>query len=635
MTAWLPDRPGAVVLAAFRPDPELFRVQLESIRDQTRADFTCLIGADGDRAAVERLVDDVVGDDERFRVIGWDDNLGFYLNFERLLLAVPDDVAWVALSDQDDRWHPNKLERLVPLLEGSALATGQARVVQVPGERVVLATTGRRVVGPRDLLVQNQVTGAQTVLRRDLLDVALPFPRLPTVTQLHDHWLGMCAAATDGYAVLDEVVQDYVQHGANVVGEVDDRHPRTPWGAARLVSGLADTYEGGHGPRQLVVAAHTAGLGWRRAMAGELARRLPSSPTALDLRAWLGTPGLVGSGRAVVDALRSREVTTGTALTLVAGLPGELVASRRDRPRPSGQAGTDDDEGTRTMPEAQVTQTCWICGTRVVTEEPYAAAGFRRCPSCGLLFQPARGSAEEEAQRYDSSYFDEYSARTGGEGRYDEHDAQRRAESHGRLTFVRRHAGTPSHLLEVGAASGWFVEAARDAGSQAVGIEPSAATAAEGRRRGIDVRAGTLAEAAAEGIVYDAVCAWHVLEHLPQPRDAMAQLVSLIRPGGWLFLELPNIDSVAARRGGLGWVHLDADAHVAHYGPRLVRELLTGSGLRVESVETFSVRAFTTRRLRRAAHALYDTLVLRTPPVLHPSRHELMRVAARRPVEGS
>ena len=106
----------------------------------------------------------------------------------------------------------------MPLLEGSALATGQARVVQVPGERVVLATTDRRVVGPRDLLVQNQVTGSQTVFRRDLLDVALPFPRLRTETQLHDHWLAMCAAVTDGYTVLDEVVQDYVQHGANVVG---------------------------------------------------------------------------------------------------------------------------------------------------------------------------------------------------------------------------------------------------------------------------------------------------------------------------------------------------------------------------------------------------------------------------------
>ncbi len=345
---------------------------------------------------------------------------------------------------------------------------------------------------------------------------------------------------------------------------------------------------------------------------------------------WLGTPGFVRSGRAAVDALRSREVTTGTALTLLAGLPGELVASRPDRPRRSGQAGADDEEAD-TMSEAA---TCWICGTPVVAEAPYSTVGFGRCPSCGLLFQPARGSAEEEAQRYDASYFDEYSARTGGQGRYDEHDAQRRAESHGRLDFVRQYAGTPERLLEIGAASGWFVEAARDGGSQAVGIEPSAATAAEGRQRGLDVRAGTLAEATVEGVVYDAVCAWHVLEHLPQPRDAVSQLVSLVRPGGWLFLELPNIDSVAARRGGLGWVHLDADAHVAHYGPRLLRELLSGSGLRVESVETFSVRAFTTRRFRRAAHAAYDSLVLRTAPVVHPSRHELMRVAAQRPLEG-
>ncbi|WP_377643912.1 methyltransferase domain-containing protein [Oryzobacter terrae] len=632
MTAWDTDRPGAVVLAAYRPNPALFRVQLESIRDQTRGDYVCLIGADGDQSSVAPLVDEIVGADERFRVVGWDDNLGFYLNFERLLAALPDDVAWVALSDQDDRWHPDKLERLVPLLADVALATGQARVVEVPGQRVV-ARTQRRVVGPRDLLVQNQVTGSQTVFRRDLLDVALPFPRLRTETQLHDHWLAMCAVASEGYAVLDEVLQDYVQHGANLVGEVADRHPRTPWGVARLVRDLADRYEGGHRPAQLLLAAHRAGLGWRRLLANELAARMPTSATTLDLRSWIGSPGVLRGTRAAVDALRSRNVTKGTSLTLVAGLPGDVVASRRDRPHRNGQGGTDHEE-VEMVSESAAAGTCWLCATHVVAESPYSAVGFSRCPACGLLFQPTRASAEEEAQRYDASYFDAYSSRTGGQDRYDEHDDQRRAESRGRLDFVRTHVGTTSQLLEVGAASGWFVEAARDAGWQAVGVEPSAPTAAEGRRRGVDVWAGTLADAATKGAVYDAVCAWHVLEHLPQPREAVAQLISLVRPGGWLFLELPNLDSVAAHRGGLAWVHLDADAHVAHYGPRLVQDLLTDSGLDVRTVETFSVRAFTTRRLRRAAHAVFDTLVLRTPPVVHPSRHELMRVAARRPLEG-
>jgi hypothetical protein len=251
---------GVVVLAAHRPDPELFAIQLRSIRDQTRGDFRCLIGADSGQEHVRDLVAEVVGDDPRFQVIGWDDNLGFYLNFERLLMAVPPNAAWVALSDQDDRWYPEKLRRLVPILDGKALAVGQARVIEWPSERVIADRTFRRVVAPEDLLVQNQATGALTVFRRDLLEIALPFPRLRTVTQLHDHWLALCAVVTGGYAVLDVVVQDYIQHRGNVVGEVDQRHPRTPWGAFAEARRMADENVGGHHLGEVLSVARDAGL---------------------------------------------------------------------------------------------------------------------------------------------------------------------------------------------------------------------------------------------------------------------------------------------------------------------------------------------------------------------------------------
>lgn len=319
---------GVVVLAAYRPDPALFVVQLRSIRDQTRRDFRCLIGADGGQEQIRALVAEFVGDDPRFEVIGWDDNVGFYLNFERLLAAVPRDVAWVALSDQDDRWFPDKLERLVPLLDSVPLATGQARIVRWPGDEIVRERTERRVVSAEDLLFQNQVTGALTVLRRDLLDVALPFPRLHTVTQLHDHWLAMCASATGGYAVLDDVVQDYVQHGDNVVGETSTWQRMNPVGALVLWSHLADRYEGGHRPAQLLRLSRTLSFGWRRVMLSSLSSRLGGTESLPGDTLELTRPGRVHSLRAVGRAALSRDVTAATTATFVAGLPAEMVRPR-------------------------------------------------------------------------------------------------------------------------------------------------------------------------------------------------------------------------------------------------------------------------------------------------------------------
>ena len=266
VTPRAPEGSGAVVLAAYRPAPDLFRIQLESIAAQTRRDFRCLIGADGDQADVRALVEEFVGADPRFEVIGWDDNVGFYLNFERLLTAVPDDVSWVALSDQDDRWYPDKLERLVPLLDEAALATGQARVIVWPDQRVLIPSTRRKAVPAEDLLLQNQVTGSFAVLRRGLLSVALPFPRFPSVTQLHDHWLGMCAAMTDGYVVTNAVVQDYIQHGSNSIG---DGHGLRSWFADGVAHLRTTT---GHGAGALVEVRRFS-VGWRLTMSGVLAAR--------------------------------------------------------------------------------------------------------------------------------------------------------------------------------------------------------------------------------------------------------------------------------------------------------------------------------------------------------------------------
>lgn len=303
---------GVVVLAAYRPDPELFRVQLTSIRQQTRGDFRCLVGADGGQAEVAVLVKDAVGDDDRFEVVGWDDNVGFYLNFERLLTAVPDDAGWVALSDHDDRWYPDKLERLVPLLDRSVLVTGQARVVSAPDGRVLLPKTDRRVVPAEDLLLQNQVSGALAVVRRELLDLALPFPQLRTLTQFHDHWLAVCAAATDRYLVLDEVVQDYVQHQGNEVGEDGGL---VSWLRRATAHARASRDQGGGMTAEL----RRFTIGWRLTMVDALARRGvgPSWPRGSR------------RGRALALAMRaarSRHVSVRVALPMLAGAMLEWLA---------------------------------------------------------------------------------------------------------------------------------------------------------------------------------------------------------------------------------------------------------------------------------------------------------------------
>ncbi|GAA1984886.1 glycosyltransferase [Microbacterium pumilum] len=274
---------GAIALAAYRPDPELFARQLVSLQNQTVRDFVCVISADGEVEDVQALVSEATGADPRFTVTGHPDRVGFYANFERAVRAVPASVEWVALSDQDDVWHADKLERLVPLLQEHTIASGQARVVEFPSGRVIQATTARRNSDALALTAINQFSGAMSVFRREVLDLALPFPRMPTRVEVHDHWIAVCAAMLGPTVVVDDVLQDYVQHAANVLGEVAGNPERLrPASALRTLLAAGQRYEGSRSPLALARALYDMGFGWRAQMTATLSARITPATTTLS-----------------------------------------------------------------------------------------------------------------------------------------------------------------------------------------------------------------------------------------------------------------------------------------------------------------------------------------------------------------
>lgn len=153
--------------------------------------------------------------------------LGVTKNFEQALLACEGDL--VALSDQDDLWVPDRLERMATQFDARAELTllhSDARLVDGHGnplggtlsEAIGFSAKERRQIGSGAaldvLLRRNVVTGATTVLRRSLLDAAVPFPE----AWVHDEWLAIVAAITGRVDFLPEALTDYRQHGSNQIG---------------------------------------------------------------------------------------------------------------------------------------------------------------------------------------------------------------------------------------------------------------------------------------------------------------------------------------------------------------------------------------------------------------------------------
>lgn len=263
---------GWIVLAAYRPAPDLFARQLRSIQEQTLREWTCVISVDGEAETVRRVLAETVGDDPRFRVVADGTRRGFYLNFERGLLEVPSDAEWVALSDQDDHWYPEKLAVLTQRLTDAPLASGQARLVRHPSGEV-LGTTDRAYWGAAQLVLANQVTGSLCVFRGELLATALPFPRVPTRVETHDHWLAVVAATYGDLAIVEDVVQDYVQHGANVYGDPSQQKAMGLGDTIRETLAKARKYEGSASPLAVLRMFFLVQVGWRQVIVEVLERR--------------------------------------------------------------------------------------------------------------------------------------------------------------------------------------------------------------------------------------------------------------------------------------------------------------------------------------------------------------------------
>jgi glycosyltransferase involved in cell wall biosynthesis len=210
----------AICMATYNPPLELFRRQVESIRAQTETDWLCVVSDDCSEPERFAALQAELDGDPRFVVSRSERRLGFYRNFERALCLAPAGARHVALADQDDDWRPDKLARLLDAIGEAQLVYSDARIVTPGGDVLSDTYWQERTNNHSDvlsLLVANSVTGAASLFRRDLLDVALPFPA-GQFAHFHDHWIALTALALGDIAYVPEPLYDYVQHRGATLG---------------------------------------------------------------------------------------------------------------------------------------------------------------------------------------------------------------------------------------------------------------------------------------------------------------------------------------------------------------------------------------------------------------------------------
>lgn len=229
---------------------------------------------------------------------------------------------------------------------------------------------------------------------------------------------------------------------------------------------------------------------------------------------------------------------------------------------------------------------CRLCGAGL--PEPFLEVtedfSLIRCESCGLVATSPPVPASEIGRWYPPSYYGE------GNRRFNSileamipYFRDRRCKAIERFVAKGR-------ILDVGCGRGILPALMRDRGWEAHGLEFSETAARHAREElRIPVFVGNFLESPYEPGSFDAIVLWHVLEHVPDPVEALEKARQLLRPDGLLVIAVPNFESLQARFSGRHWFHLDVPRHYHHFGVSVLNRMLESAGFSVADISHLSL----------------------------------------------
>lgn len=145
-------------------------------------------------------------------------------------------------------------------------------------------------------------------------------------------------------------------------------------------------------------------------------------------------------------------------------------------------------------------------------------------------------------------------------------------------------------LLDIGSNIGIFVKLAKESGWTAIGIDLDKNAVDVGRQKfKIDLRWVRLEKAQFKSESFDVVVLSHTFEHIPQPKKLINEIRRILKKGGILIMEVPNIEGLPVKMQkirGENWYGFDPRHHLWHFSPQTICQILEGEGFKVLELDT-------------------------------------------------
>jgi len=198
-------------------------------------------------------------------------------------------------------------------------------------------------------------------------------------------------------------------------------------------------------------------------------------------------------------------------------------------------------------------------------------------------------------------------------------------------------------LLDLGCGNGGFLLLAKQAGWTVRGVDFDPEAVRIAQARGLDVRQGGIEVLAGERASFDVVTICHVIEHVHAPIAVFQGLHALLKTGGMLWIETPNLESLGARRFAAHWRGLEIPRHLVLFNRHALHQSLQSAGFsqcaqRWRGMSVFNVfaeseaivRQKNTHQATSDGRPPLSDLLAELREMLQPSQREFLTLIARK-----
>ena len=152
----------------------------------------------------------------------------------------------------------------------------------------------------------------------------------------------------------------------------------------------------------------------------------------------------------------------------------------------------------------------------------------------------------------------------------------------GKVSLLNKEQNSKGKLLDIGCGTGDFLVEAKNQGWTILGFEPNSDAKQLAANKGVSFTEDIFA---LPENTFDAVTMWHVLEHVPNLSEYIANLKRIVKPDGTIIIAVPNYKSYDAKYYNRFWAAYDVPRHLWHFSKTSIKRLFSDVDMELKKVK--------------------------------------------------